>query len=236
MVAHRGKWVAYYRVSTKRQGASGLGLDAQRQAVQDYLNGGPWQLVGEYTEVESGKKDDRPQLAAALAACRVHKATLVIARLDRLSRRPAFLLALQDAGVAFVALDMPEADRDWVGMAAIWAGREHRMISERTKAALAAAKARGTRLGTPANLSHAHRVAGSAASVAARRQKAAERAADLAPTIAELQNGGTRTLQSLADGLNARGIPATRGGAWRTAQVWRLLRAIDTHKETADAH
>src|SRR5687768_6314303 len=104
-----GKFVAYYRVSTQRQGRSGLGLEAQQDAVRSYLNGGSWRLVSEFVEVESGKNNDRPQLAAALAACRLHRATLVIAKLDRLSRDAAFLLTLRDAGVEFVAVDMPEA-------------------------------------------------------------------------------------------------------------------------------
>src|SRR6266566_9246307 len=111
MTAHRGKFVAYFRVSTDRQGKSGLGLEAQREAVMDYLNGGSWQLVDEFTEVESGKHSDRPQLAAALAACKKHRAKLVIAKLDRLSRNLAFIATLMDSGVEFVATDNPHATR-----------------------------------------------------------------------------------------------------------------------------
>src|SRR5438552_16543929 len=109
MTAHRGKFVAYFRVSTDRQGKSGLGLEAQREAVLNYLNGGNWQLVGEFTEVESGKDSDRPQLAAALAACRKHKAKLVIAKLDRLSRNLAFIATLMESGTEFIAGDNPHA-------------------------------------------------------------------------------------------------------------------------------
>lgn len=142
-----GRYIAYYRVSTARQGKSGLGLEAQRAAVLAYLNGGNWELTAEFCEVESGKTSDRPQLAAALAACRLHRATLVIAKLDRLSRDAAFLLGLQNAGVRFVAVDMPEANELVVGIMACVAQAERKMISDRTKAALAAAKVRGVKLG-----------------------------------------------------------------------------------------
>ena len=132
-------FVAYYRVSTDKQGASGLGLDAQREAVLRYLNGGTWDLVAEFTEIESGKKDDRPQLTAALAACRKHKATLVIAKLDRLARNVAFIANLMEAGTDFVAVDMPEANKLVLHIMAAMAQHEREAISARTKAALAAA-------------------------------------------------------------------------------------------------
>src|SRR5215469_12967356 len=143
-----GKFVSYLRVSTDKQAKSGLGLEAQRKAVEDYLNGGKWKLVKELVEVESGKREDnRPMLAQAMAACRLHKATLVIAKLDRLSRDAHFLLGLDKAGVDFVAADMPSANRMTVGIMAVVAEEERRMIAARTKAALAAAKARGVILG-----------------------------------------------------------------------------------------
>src|SRR3982751_3830790 len=150
----KGRYVSYLRVSTDRQGRSGLGLDAQRKAVEDFLYGGPWDLIAEFVEVESGKRDDRPKLAEALALCRLHNATLVIAKLDRLSRDAAFLLGLQKAGVRFVAADMPEANELVVCIMAVVAQAERKMISARTKAALIAAKARGVRLGKPSNLRH----------------------------------------------------------------------------------
>src|SRR6516162_2201556 len=143
----KGKFVAYYRVSTAKQGVSGLGLEAQRTAVLDYLNGGRWKLVGEFKEVESGKDSGRPALAKALAACRVHNATLIIAKLDRLARNVAFISNLMEAGVEFVAVDFPQANRLTVHILAAVAEHEAAMISARTKAALAAARARGVKLG-----------------------------------------------------------------------------------------
>ena len=133
MTAHRGKFVAYFRVSTDRQGKSGLGLEAQREAVMNYLNGGSWQLVGEFTEVESGKHSDRPQLAAALAACKKHRAKLVIAKLDRLSRNLAFIATLMEAGAEFIAVDNPHASKLTVHILAAVAQHEREMISQRTK-------------------------------------------------------------------------------------------------------
>jgi DNA invertase Pin-like site-specific DNA recombinase len=160
-----GKFVSYLRVSTARQGKSGLGLEAQRQAVEDFLNGGNWHLAKEFVEVESGKKADRPQLAKAFQLCRVLGAKLVIAKLDRLSRNAHFLLGLRDAGIDFVCADMPELDRFTVGIHALIAERERDMISARTKSALAAAKRRGVKLGGDrgARLTAKQREAGRAA-------------------------------------------------------------------------
>src|SRR6478609_1044909 len=173
----KGRYVSYLRVSTDRQGRSGLGLEAQRKAVEDFLNGGRWDLIAEFVEVESGKRDDRPKLAEALGLCRLHNATLVIAKLDRLSRDAAFLLGLQKAGVRFVAADMPEANELVVGIMAVVAQAERKMISTRTKAALAAAKARGARLGKPENLRNQD--TGRMQGRAKRSAVAAARAADL---------------------------------------------------------
>src|SRR5437870_2412558 len=149
MSPHYGKFIAYYRVSTDRQGRSGLGLDAQRKAVEDYLNGGRWTLVDHFTEVESGKRSDRPELDKALAACKRHKAKLVIAKLDRLSRNLAFIATLMDSGVEFIAVDNPHANKLTIHILAAVAQHEREMISARTSAALKAAKARGKRLGNP---------------------------------------------------------------------------------------
>jgi DNA invertase Pin-like site-specific DNA recombinase len=166
-----GNFVAYYRVSTERQGRSGLGLEAQQKAVRDHLNGGDWKLVGEFTEVESGKRSDRPKLAEALKACRVRGATLIIAKLDRLARNVHFVSGLMESGVEFTAVDFPQANRLAVHILAAVAEHEAKMISERTKAALAAAKARGVKLGgfrKNAKLTVKARQAGSRPSLPAR--------------------------------------------------------------------
>src|SRR2546429_6057628 len=149
MIAHRGKFVAYFRVSTDRQGKSGLGLEAQRKSVRDYLDGGRWSLVAEFTEIESGKHNDRPGLVKAPAGCKKQKARLVIAKLDRLSRNLAFIATLMDSGVEFTAVDNPHANKLTIHILAAVAQHEREMISERTKAALQAAKARGKQLGNP---------------------------------------------------------------------------------------
>src|SRR5262249_4207752 len=146
---HRGKFVAYFRVSTDRQGKSGLGLEAQRKSVLDYLDGGRWELVAEFTEVESGKRSDRPELTKAIGVCKRHKAKLVIAKLDRLSRNLAFIATLMESGVEFIAVDNPHANKLTIHILAAVAQHEREMISARTSAALKAAKARGKRLGNP---------------------------------------------------------------------------------------
>jgi DNA invertase Pin-like site-specific DNA recombinase len=217
-----GKWISYLRVSTRRQGKSGLGLEAQRQDVANHLNGGSWNLIKEFVEVESGKKAARPQLEAALAACRLHGATLLIAKLDRLSRNALFLLGLQAAGVDFVAADMPTANRLTVGIMAMVAEEEARAISVRTKAALAAAKARGTVLGGNRGVVPTAKMR--KLSVAARQERAAARARDLQGTIKELQAAGATSLRAIAAGLNEAGIPTARGdGEWSAPQVMRVL-------------
>jgi DNA invertase Pin-like site-specific DNA recombinase len=217
-----GKWISYLRVSTKRQGKSGLGLEAQRASVADFLNGGSWKLIKEFVEVETGKRTDRPQLEAALAACRLHGAKLVIAKMDRLSRDAHFLLGLDKAGVDFVAADMPSANRLTVGIMALVAEEEGRMISARTKAALAAAKARGTKLGGDRGVKPTVKMRKRSAAV--RQQRAASRAADIAPTIEELRASGTTSLRAIAAALNDRGIPTSRGdGTWSAVQVARVL-------------
>lgn len=219
-----GRFISYLRVSTAKQGASGLGLEAQRKAVTDYLNGGRWALITEVVEVESGKRNDRPKLAEALRLCRLHNATLVIAKLDRLSRDAAFLLNLQAAGVRFVAADMPEANEMVVGIMAVVAQAERKMISTRTKAALAAAKARGVKLGGDRGVTPP--AGASARGGAATRAKAVTRAWDVAPIIEEVQAAGAVSLREIAAGLNARGIPTARGGEWSAVQVKRALERV----------
>ncbi len=219
-----GSFVLYFRVSTDRQGASGLGIEAQKAAVASFLNGGDWRVVGEFVEVESGKRNDRAELAKAIRACRLYGARLCIAKLDRLSRDAHFLLGLEKAGVDFVAADMPTANRLTVGIMAMVAEEERRMISARTKAALQAAKARGTVLG-------GHRGgtvddAARSASIAVRKASASARASDVLPTIADLQATGVTSLGALARALTERGVPTARGSSvWSATQVSRAIKA-----------
>jgi DNA invertase Pin-like site-specific DNA recombinase len=222
-----GKFIAYYRVSTKKQGQSGLGLEAQKDAVADYLNGGRWKLVAEFIEVESGKKADRPELAKALAMCRLRGATLVVAKLDRLARNVHFLSGLMESKVEFVAADMPQANTLTIHVLAAVAEAEAKAISARTKAALKAAKARGVVLGgNSENVLRAHKK-GNRASIKARRALAQERAADLMPIIEAVRADGASSLREIASALTERGIPAPRGGEWSAVQVQRVLKAAE---------
>jgi DNA invertase Pin-like site-specific DNA recombinase len=239
-----GKFVSYLRVSTARQGISGLGLEAQREAVTSYLNGGHWSLVQEVVEVESGKRNDRPAIAEALRLCRLHRAILVIAKLDRLARNVHFISSLMESGVEFVAVDFPQANRLTVHILAAVAEHEASMISARTKAALGAAKARGVRLGGQrGSLDRMGRMArkGNAASAIVRQAASAKRNEDLLPLIEDIQATGAVTPQQIADGLNERGITAARGGAWSAVQVRRILNSSIGQKavaqrETEDNH
>ena len=218
MSAHQGKFVAYFRVSTDRQGRSGLGLEAQREAIENYLNGGRWSLVAEFMEIESGKRNDRPQLEKALATCKKHKAKLVIAKLDRLSRNLAFIATLMDSGVEFIAVDNPHANKLTIHILAAVAQHEREIISARTSAALKAAKARGKRLGNP-KLSEARRHA-----AVAKKESADRYSANVLPVIREIQASGVKSLHGVARALAARGIPTARGGLWTPVQVTAILR------------
>ncbi|MFO6463103.1 recombinase family protein [Jannaschia sp. KMU-145] len=219
------KIVAYMRVSTQRQGASGLGLEAQRAAIESYAKSvGASADFREFVEVESGKDNDRPQLAAAIREARLTGATLVIARLNRLSRNAAFLLTLRDAGVDFVAADMPHANNLTVGIMALVAQEERESIARSTRAALAAAKARGTRLGNPNGADALRRAAkGNRDAVKAIRKKADAFAHDLVPTLAEI---GPGPLAHIAAELNRRGIRTARGGTWHPATVANVQRRL----------
>jgi DNA invertase Pin-like site-specific DNA recombinase len=218
MTRHRGKFISYLRVSTKRQGESGLGLEGQRKAVEDFLNGGNWELVEEHVEVESGKDDrNRPALHRALEACKVYGAKLVIAKIDRLSRDAHFLLGLQKAGVKFVAADMPEANEMVVGIMALVAQAERRMISERTKAALAAAKARGVRLGNPTRKPPRATPESRAKGSATTAERALAFAERLRPVLAGFDVGLSANAQ--ARELERRGIATAKGGKWSAGKV-----------------
>lgn len=219
MTAHHADFVAYFRVSTTRQGESGLGLEAQRAAIERYLNGGSWRLLAEFTEVESGKRDDnRPQLAAAMELCRRKRATLLIATLDRLSRNLAFIAALLDSKVRFVCADFPQADRTVLQMRALFAEYERERISERTRSALAAAKARGVKLGGPR-----WKEAGEIGRESSRR-RADEFARNLRPIIEDIQRCGAVSNREIAEALAQRGVKTARGGQWRPTQIRNALR------------
>jgi len=218
-----GQFVSYHRVSTERQGRSGLGLEAQKKAVTDYLNGGSWELLGEFVEVESGRKRDRPQLKAALDMCRRQKAILVIAKLDRLARNVAFVSALLESKVRFVAVDMPEADVTFLQMAAVFGEWEARKISERTKSALAAAKARGKALGWSMPTRHDEQRIAATRGAASNSDRASRFAANILPVIESIQRAGIITLSGIADALNARGVATARGRQWYPTTVKAVL-------------
>ena len=224
-----GRFVSYLRVSTARQGASGLGLEAQRAAVAAYLNGGEWDLIREVLEIESGKRNDRPALAQALRICRQQKATLIIAKLDRLARNVAFIANLMESGVEFVAVDMPQANKFTVHIMAAVAEQEAEAISKRTKAALAAAKERGTKLGGR-RVSTGRFTEIQEQARQAHKAQAAKGAAAVLPVIAEIQRQGITTLRAIAAELNAREIDAPRGGQWSAVQVQRVLIASGARK------
>ncbi|MFO1240715.1 MAG: recombinase family protein [Sphingomonadaceae bacterium] len=216
--------IAYYRVSTDAQGRSGLGLEAQRQAVTSLCASRGWQITAEFTEVESGKRNDRRELAAALHHAKVTNGTLVIAKLDRLSRNAAFITALQDSGAKFIAADMPEANELTVHIMAAVAQSERKAIANRTREALAAAKARGTRLGNPNGAAALRRAAkGNVAAVESIKGNADAFAQDLAPVIADMRSKGLASLPQLARGLNAGGYATPRGGQWHPSSVRNLL-------------
>lgn len=211
------KYIAYYRVSTDKQGQSGLGLEAQQAAVSQYRD----DILSEFTEVESGKNDQRPQLAAALAACREHDAAILIAKIDRLSRDAAFLLTLRKSGVDIIAADMPHCGSLEFGIRAVVAQHEREEISRRTKAALAAAKARGTRLGCP------NPQAGGQVTAARAKQAAVEAASRIAPILADIKAAGAATVRQIAQALTQRGIPTPAGkSTWSVSSTYLLLQRV----------
>jgi len=234
MAQHNGKFIAYYRVSTGRQGKSGLGLEAQREAVKTYLNGGDWQIVAEFTEIESGKRSDRPELEKALAAARMHRASLVVSKVDRLTRSVAFLSRLLEAGVDVRFADLPAIEgatgrfmlQQMVAVAELEAG----LISTRTKAALAAAKKRGKKLGGNRGVAPSAKM--HKASRKAIQERADQRASDIGPAIKALKAAGATSLRAIAEGLNAQGIPTARGnGEWTATQVMRVLERLNPFRQ-----
>jgi len=220
MAVMTGKFVAYYRVSTTKQGINGLGMDAQRNAVMNYLNGGNWKLLAEFAEVETGKRNDRQELAKAIALCRKEGATLLIAKLDRLARNAAFLLNLRDSGVDFIATDMPHADKFTVGIMALVAEKERDMISQRTCDGLAAARRRGIKLGNP-RPAQALKVARTA-----NLARADAYAKSLLPVVEEIRAAHVTTLRTIAQCLNARGFKTPNNKVFKAQSVKNLLTRI----------
>ena len=222
------KVVAYYRVSTAAQGLSGLGLDAQRTSVEAFAKARGAQTLAEYTEIESGKRADRPELLAALHYAKVTGATLVIAKLDRLSRSVAFLATLQDSGARFLAVDMPDANEAMVHVMAAMAQAERKAISGRTRVALQAAKARGRQLGNPNGAAALRRAGkGNGAAIATVKAGAESHAANLATVVTAMRAEGLTSLAALAGALNARHMQTRRGGRWHPSSVRNLLARLD---------
>ncbi len=204
------EFFAYYRVSTNRQGASGLGLEAQKNSVENFRSVNPGILLGEFTEIESGRKSDRPKLTEALKSCREHRATLLIAKLDRLARNVHFISGLLESDVKFVAIDMPNADRFMLHVYAAMAEEEARRISERTKAALRAAKERGVQLGKNGS------VLGQV-----RSREADERAKRIGPKIMRMKQSNGMSFREIAAQLNDLGVETERGAVWHPTTVFR---------------
>jgi DNA invertase Pin-like site-specific DNA recombinase len=221
-------FIAYYRVSTRAQGRSGLGIDAQREAIQRFLDseGEGQSPLASFTELESGRRNDRPQLAKALAACRAHRATLVVAKVDRLARSQAFLESIIASGARVRFCDLPEirgaTGRFMLRQMASVAELEADFIGERTKAALAAKVERDGQWDRKAK-HHLVAGAGQAAAVVALKDQANKRAEDLADFIGQLQRDGTGTLREIAEGLNRANVPTPRGGTWGPSNVRNVL-------------
>lgn len=214
-------FVTYLRVSTDRQGKSGLGLEAQRAAVLDHV-AGKGEIAAEYVEIESGKRNERPQLAQAMAEAKRIGAVLLIAKLDRLARNVAFIANLLESGVEIAAADMPEANRFLLHVMAAVAEHEAQAISDRTRAALAAAKVRGVKLGWSMPERKDEQRQASRKGAAKNAQKADQHAANVLPIIRQIAAGGA-SLRQIADELNARGIKTARGGLWYAATVRNIM-------------
>lgn len=228
MAPHHGKFVAYYRVSTERQGKSGLGLEAQRDMVRELLNGGRWQLIGEFTEIESGTVKDRPMLKAALELAKKNKATLIVAKIDRLARQPLFIEQMLAGKVPFMCADQPELNQFtaqgefMLRMLSAMGKLERDYISARTKAALAVLKKKGKKLGSPTPQ------IGSAIGVESIKAKADAYAERVGPVVRDImRKSGATTLREIAAALTARGIETPRGNSeWHISQVSNLLKRI----------
>lgn len=216
--------VTYARVSTEQQGRSGLGLEAQGSAIDVFVRTRGAEVVASFVEVESGRRSDRPELARAIAAARKYRATLLVAKLDRLARSVSFVSSIMDSGVDFAAADMPSANRFTLHLMAAVAEHEADMISVRTKAALGAAKGRGVLLGGCRDRDAA--AAGLAAGRAVQAARAAEAAASVMPLVLRLRAEG-RSWADIARHLEAAGVPTTSGaGCWTSSNVSRLAARV----------
>lgn len=219
--------IYYYRVSTAKQGRSGLGLEAQRAAVEAFCASRGCEPIGEYVEIESGKRNDRPELMKALHHAKITGSTVVISKLDRLSRNAAFLLTLRDSGANFICADMPDANSLTIGIMALIAQQEREATSKRTIEALQAAKARGTKLGNPNGASALRRASkGNVAAVEAIKAKSAAFALDIVPVIEAIKGDGHASLRAIALELNRRGIITARGGQWAAKTVLDVMKTI----------
>jgi DNA invertase Pin-like site-specific DNA recombinase len=208
--------VSYIRVSTTRQGVSGLGLEAQRQAVAQFVASQQGELLAEFTEVQSGKRNDRQALNEALEFCRKNRATLLLAKLDRLSRKVHFISGLMESKVDFLSIEHPTRDRFWLHLQAAFAEEEGRRISQRTKAALFAARDRGVVLGASAKV------------LAKRHQaEAAERAEAYRERVEAVRRAGAKTVKAITESLNSQGVPSPGGGRWHHRSTWKLLRRLE---------
>jgi DNA invertase Pin-like site-specific DNA recombinase len=215
--------VSYYRVSTDRQGKSGLGLAAQKASVEALARARGDKIVAAFTEVESGKVNDRPELLRAIHMAKVTGSMLVIAKIDRLSRDKLFLMQLK-AGMPFIAADMPNANELTVDLMIIMADHERKQISTRTREALQAAKARGQRLGAPnAQITLQDALKGCAASIQVRKSKADEHARNLKIVVEDIRSNGINTLEGIASELTTRGMLTPRGGRWHASSVRNLI-------------
>lgn len=214
-------YVLYFRVSTARQGASGLGLEAQRAEIERYIAFSPGTVLQEFTELESGRSANRPQLNAALALCRKSRAVLLIAKLDRLARNVHFISGLMESGVNFVAVDMPSKDRFMLHVQAAFAEEEARRISQRTKDALAAAKRRGVIIG-----------ATGAARAIVYKVAATQKAENYRAVFEEVMRAGAKTTKQIRDALNAEDVSGPGGGKWHLPNTFRALRRLGLAKPT----
>ena len=226
----KGNFIAYYRVSTTKQGVSGLGLDAQREMVRRYLDGGSWTLLDQFTEIESGRRDDRPNLLKAIKLCQLKNAKLVVSKLDRLSRDLHFITSLQKSGIKFVVAENPDMNELTVHIFAAMAEHERKLISKRTKEALAIAKQRGVKLGNPIIL-NGGQIAGSGDTTVARKvktDKANDYAHKMKEIIEDIKAAGHSSLRSIAHELNNRDFTTRRNNEWTANSVRLCIMRLTT--------